>query len=116
VDAPCSGLGVLRRRPDARWRAQPGDVGRLADLQRRLLSAAIPLIRPGGALIYSVCTLTREETAGIDRWLARVWPELVPLPPPEVPWEHQGRGARLLPQAAGTDGMYVLALRVPAVG
>ena len=71
VDAPCSGLGVLRRRPDARWRIQPADVGRLAALQRRLLEAALPLVRPGGLLVYSVCTLTRAETAGIDRWLAR---------------------------------------------
>ena len=47
VDAPCSGLGVLRRRPDARWRVQPGDVPRLAGLQRRLLTAAVPLVRPG---------------------------------------------------------------------
>ncbi len=63
VDAPCSGLGVLRRRPDARWRVQPGDVARLAGLQRRLLAAAVPLVRPGGVLVYSVCTLTGEETA-----------------------------------------------------
>jgi 16S rRNA (cytosine967-C5)-methyltransferase len=116
VDAPCSGLGVLRRRPDARWRVQPSDVDRLAGLQRRLLAAAVPLVRPGGVLVYSVCTLTCEETASIDCWLARSWPQLVPLPPPGPPWVHQGRGAILLPQAAGTDGMYVLALQVPAVG
>ena len=82
VDAPCSGLGVLRRRPDARWRVQPGDVPRLAGLQRRLLAAAVPLVRPGGVLVYSVCTLTREETADIDGWLARTAPALEPLPPP----------------------------------
>ncbi len=116
VDAPCSGLGVLRRRPDARWRVQPGDIDRLADLQRRLLTAAIALVRPGGTLVYSVCTLTREETARIDRWLARTAPQLVPLPPPGAPWEPKGRGGLLLPQTAGTDGMYVLAVRVPEVG
>jgi 16S rRNA (cytosine967-C5)-methyltransferase len=116
VDAPCSGLGVLRRRPDARWRVQPGDIERLAGLQRRLLSAAIPLVRPGGVLVYSVCTLTREETTGIDRWLARTSPELVARPRPGAPWTARGRGALLLPQAAGTDGMFVLALQSPAVG
>jgi 16S rRNA (cytosine967-C5)-methyltransferase len=116
VDAPCSGLGVLRRRPDARWRVQPEDVPRLADLQRRLLAAALPLVRPGGVLVYSVCTLTGEETRGIDGWLARTAPAVLPLPPPGTPWRPAGRGALLLPQAAGTDGMYVLCVRVPAVG
>jgi 16S rRNA (cytosine967-C5)-methyltransferase len=116
VDAPCSGLGVLRRRPDARWRVQPADVDRLCELQRRLLSAALPLVRPGGILVYSVCTLTGEETRGIDGWLARTAPHLRPLPPPGPPWQPAGRGALLLPQAAGTDGMYMLTLRTPAVG
>jgi 16S rRNA (cytosine967-C5)-methyltransferase len=116
VDAPCSGLGVLRRRPDARWRVQPGDVSRLAELQRRLLTAALPLVRPGGVLVYSVCTLTREETGGIDGWLARTAPALQPMPPPGGPWQQAGRGALLVPQAADTDGMYVLSLRIPPVG
>ena len=116
VDAPCSGLGVLRRRPDARWRVQPGDVPRLAGLQRRLLSAALPLLRPGGVLVYSVCTLTREETGDIDAWLARTAPALRPRPPPGAPWQPAGRGALLVPQAADTDGMYVLSLGVAEVG
>ncbi|MHB1931078.1 MAG: transcription antitermination factor NusB [Acidimicrobiales bacterium] len=111
VDAPCSGLGVLRRRPDARWRARPGDVPRLAALQRQLLEAAIPLLRPGGTLVHSVCTLTREETADVDRWVEAAHPELEPLPPPAPPWVPAGRGGLLLPQAAGTDGMYALTLR-----
>jgi len=113
VDAPCTGLGVLRRRPDARWRVRPEDAERLATLQRRLLSAAAPLVMPGGVLMYSVCTLTRAETVDVDRWLAEElstgWAEAVP--PPSPPWEPLGRGALLLPQTAGTDGMYVLALR-----
>jgi 16S rRNA (cytosine967-C5)-methyltransferase len=114
VDAPCSGLGVLRRRPDARWRVQPDDIPRLAALQRRLLEASLSLVRPGGLLVYSVCTLTRAETAGIDRWLASAHPEAQPVLP-ELPalWERVGRGARLLPQAAATDGMFLLAVRLP---
>ena len=111
VDAPCSGLGVLRRRPDARWRVQAEDVDRLAGLQRALLGAAVPLVRPGGLLVYSVCTLTTVESLGIDEWLAESHPALEPAAPPGSPWEPLGRGARLLPQTAGTDGMYVLGLR-----
>lgn len=61
LDAPCSGLGVLRRHPDAKWRVKPGDVPRLADLQRQLLDAVLGRLAPGGALVYSVCTFTRAE-------------------------------------------------------
>lgn len=61
LDAPCSGLGVLRRHPDAKWRLKPDDVPRLAQLQRRLLDAVVPRLAPGGTLIYSVCTFTVAE-------------------------------------------------------
>lgn len=111
VDAPCSGLGVLRRRPDARWRVRPEDIPRLASLQRRLLASAAQLVRPGGVVVYSVCTLTLAETAGIDRWAAANLPDLIPQRPPGAPWQPAGRGALLLPQSEGTDGMFVLTLR-----
>jgi len=111
VDAPCSGLGTLRRRPDARWRIDDDAPERLADLQRALVDAAVPLLRPGGVLVYSVCTLTDAETVAIDDHLAASHPELEPMPTPSEPWSPLGRGARLLPQAAGTDGMYLLRLR-----
>lgn len=114
VDAPCTGLGVLRRRPDARWRVEAGDVERLAALQRDLLAGAVPLLRPGGTLVYSVCTLTLAETSEVDRWLAGAFPGLVAVAPPGPPWIGLGRGARLLPQSAGTDGMFVLKLRAGA--
>lgn len=65
VDAPCSGLGVLRRRPDARWRVDSAEVDRLAELQVAMLSAAAPLVAVGGRLVYSVCTLTTAETTGV---------------------------------------------------
>ena len=61
LDAPCSGLGVLRRHPDAKWRLTPDTVPRLAGLQRQLLDAVVPRLAPGGMLIYSVCTFTRAE-------------------------------------------------------
>jgi 16S rRNA (cytosine967-C5)-methyltransferase len=111
LDAPCSGLGVLRRRPDARWRIGPGDVEDLVVLQRELLDAAAGLVAPGGILVYSVCTLTAVESEGIDAWLADAHPDFEALEAPGAPWEALGRGARLLPQAIGSDGMYVLRLR-----
>src|SRR5205823_7092665 len=103
VDAPCSGLGVLRRRPDARWRHQPGDVDDLVRLQQQLLEGAIPLLAPNGTLVYSVCTFTTAETVGIDEWIAGEHPDLTPLPPPGEPWQPHGRGALLMPQTANTD-------------
>ncbi len=113
VDAPCSGLGVLRRRPDARWRIEPDDVVALAALQRELLAAGIGHAAPGGMIVYSVCTMTAAETTEIDEWVAQEFPALEPVPPPEGPWRPVGRGSLLLPQDADTDGMYLLRLRAP---
>jgi 16S rRNA (cytosine967-C5)-methyltransferase len=62
VDAPCSGLGTLRRHPELRWRRRPEDVARLAALQGELLAGVAPLVRPGGVLVYAVCTPLRAET------------------------------------------------------
>jgi 16S rRNA (cytosine967-C5)-methyltransferase len=115
LDAPCSGIGVLRRRPDARWRLQEAAIPELAQLQQALLRAAAGLVRPGGVLVYSVCTLTTEETTGIDEWAAAHLPEFDALAAPGAPWMPRGRGALLLPHAAGTDGMYALVLRREAV-
>lgn len=114
LDAPCSGLGVLRRRPEARWRLDPTDIDRLAALQRELLAAAVVHTRPGGLVVYCVCTLSSEETLGIDAWAATSFPALTPAPVPGPPWRPHGRGALLLPSDAGTDGMFVLLLQRPA--
>jgi 16S rRNA (cytosine967-C5)-methyltransferase len=113
LDAPCSGLGVLRRRPEARWRLDPFEPAHLAGLQRRLLASAATAVRPGGLLAYSACTMTREETLEIDTWAAGALPGWVALDPPVAPWRPHGRGALLLPHDAGTDGMYLLRLRSP---
>lgn len=112
LDAPCSGLGALRRRADARWRVQPADVTHLASLQRRMLAATAPLLRPGGLLVYSVCTLTVEESVAHpvpDGFEAVV----DPLQPPWRPFPSggDGRAWALYPQDADTDGMVVLRYR-----
>ena len=111
IDAPCSGLGVLGRRPDARWRIQEADVAGLAALQRLLLEGAATLVRPGGVLAYSVCTLTDAETSVVDSWFGMTHPEFEPVPGPGAPWRPHGRGVRLLPQDAGTDGMFLAMYR-----
>ena len=64
IDAPCSGTGTWRRNPEARWRLTPARIERLVDTQRRLLSIAAPLVKPGGALVYIVCSLLDEEGRG----------------------------------------------------
>ena len=110
LDAPCSGLGVLRRRPDARWRIHPGDVATLAQLQRELLLAAAGAVRPGGRLVYAVCTISPAETVAIDEFAADRLPGFVALAPPGSQWRPHGRGALVLPADARTDGMFVLAL------
>lgn len=114
LDAPCSGLGALRRRPDARWRITQNDIETLVEIQRRLFDQAVELARPGGEVVYSVCTLTSAETLGLDEWVAKFYPNLVARPLEISPWTPLGRGAILLPQDEGTDGMYILRLRVPA--
>jgi len=67
VDAPCSGLGSLRRNPDARWRLRPEDLPELAKVQRQLLESAAAVLRPGGSLVYSTCTVTPEENESVIR-------------------------------------------------
>lgn len=113
LDAPCSGLGVLRRRADARWRLDREAPERLSALQKELVDAAVELLAPGGVLVYSVCTLTAVESLAIDEHVAARHPHLVPMDPPGEPWVDHGRGSLLLPQAAGTDGMFVARYTAP---
>jgi 16S rRNA (cytosine967-C5)-methyltransferase len=80
VDAPCSGAGTWRRNPHARWTTTIEDVRELAALQLQLLEHVAPALKPGGRLIYAVCTLTRSETTAVTEALAAAHPELEPLP------------------------------------
>jgi 16S rRNA (cytosine967-C5)-methyltransferase len=112
LDAPCTGLGVLRRRPDARWRLDPDSVETLAALQRELLAAAAAVVRPGGILVYAVCTFSDAETLAVDAWAAEHLGDFHALAPPGPPWRAHGRGALLLPSDADTDGMFVLMLQL----
>ncbi len=112
IDAPCSGLGSLRRRPDARWRIEPDAPERLARLQVELVLAGLALLRPGGTLTYSVCTLTRAEGPDVvAEVLARSGAEI--LDPPGGPWSTlpDGHTALLLPD--DHDGMTLARFRLP---
>lgn len=109
IDAPCSGLGSLRRRPDARWRITPGDIDNLASLQFDLVRSAARIVRPGGLVVFSVCTLTNAESTAVDARIAAELPHLTAdfggRTDDGTPWEQHGRGGRLLPDTFAGDGM-----------
>jgi 16S rRNA (cytosine967-C5)-methyltransferase len=99
LDAPCSGLGTLRRRPEIRFRVTRAEVGRLARAQVGMLEKAMELVAPGGQLVYSVCTVTPEET--IDMVEGKGFE---PAAVPGIVW---GSGRLLAPHLTGTDGMFI---------
>ncbi|HEX6987868.1 MAG TPA: 16S rRNA (cytosine(967)-C(5))-methyltransferase RsmB [Bacillota bacterium] len=123
VDAPCTGLGTLARRPDLRWRKRPGDVGRLAALQREILAGVAPVVRPGGVLVYSTCTTEPEENEQVVRDFLSAHPDyrLEPVGPwlPEaLRAEAGGEGwLQVWPHRHGVDGFFIARLRrQPAAG
>lgn len=119
LDAPCTGLGVLRHRPDIRWKRQPQDLESLQQLQQELLAQAARLLRPGGVLVYSTCTLTQEENEAVvqlavdDASLGLHWDDIRgDLPEPLrklVPDNHSG--LLITPDLFDTDGFYMARLR-----
>ncbi len=115
VDVPCTGLGALRRRPEARWRRQPGDIPVLAKLQRELLAAAIGLTRPGGVVLYATCSPHLAETVGVVADALRRQPVRA-LDTRELfaPADMLGDGpyVQLWPHRHGTDAMFAAALQV----
>jgi 16S rRNA (cytosine967-C5)-methyltransferase len=115
VDAPCTGLGALRRRPEARWRRQPGDVPTLARLQKELLASAIKLTRPGGVVLYATCSPHLAETVGIVADALRRHPvTALDTRPLFDPVDDLGDGpyVQLWPHRHGTDAMFAAALLV----
>ena len=113
VDAPCSGLGVLRRKPDARWRRTPEDLVVLARLQREILQSAGKAVKPNGILVYSTCTIERAENEDVveeflsqneDFTLENVG-ELLPLK------KRTEKMLQLYPQRDGTDGFFIARMR-----
>jgi 16S rRNA (cytosine967-C5)-methyltransferase len=117
VDAPCTGLGALRRRPEARWRRQPGDVASLTKLQRELLQAALRAVRPGGVVAYVVCSPHLAETkVQVADAIRRTGAELLDVRvvlPEGMPALGAGPTVQLWPHRHGTDAMFVALLRRP---
>ncbi|MEX2275619.1 MAG: 16S rRNA (cytosine(967)-C(5))-methyltransferase RsmB [Actinomycetota bacterium] len=109
VDAPCSGIGSARRRPELLWRPDRARLSQLARLQVEIAGAAADLLKPGGMLLYSVCTFPRAETDAVCDALARRHPELQPqaIEGPDGP----SARIRLWPHRDGTDGMFLAAFR-----
>jgi 16S rRNA (cytosine967-C5)-methyltransferase len=107
VDAPCSGIGSARRRPELLWRVPAAEVGRLARRQLSIVTAAADLVRPGGRLVYSVCTFPRVETDSVVDLLLERRTELRPLatPGPDGAAERH----RVWPHRHGADGMFIAA-------
>jgi 16S rRNA (cytosine967-C5)-methyltransferase len=102
LDAPCSGVGTWQRNPHARWTTTPDDVRELAAMQKILLQNVAGSLKPGGKLIYAVCTLTRSETTDVANAFTAAHPELEPLPlldnAPQI---------TLWPQALDANGMFI---------
>ena len=112
VDAPCSGTGTWRRNPETRWRLTPERLDRLTALQARLLDIGAALIKPGGSLVYAVCSLLAEEGSGqAEALTARS--SLVPEPMPIKAGTPSGTGLLLTPGRDRTDGFFVARWRRP---
>jgi 16S rRNA (cytosine967-C5)-methyltransferase len=111
VDAPCSGLGTLRRNPDLKWRQTEMDIAELTAKQDRILDAAAKLVKPGGRLVYATCSLLREENEGIVEQFLAQHPEFKGGNAAEILAQQKvaldtGGTLKLLPHLHGTDGFF----------
>lgn len=117
ADLPCSGFGVIGRKPDIKYKASPESIDALCDLQRGILSVAWQYVKPGGVLIYSTCTMNRDENENMMEWFVENFPfSYDPLPDIlrslEAPGEKNETGIlRLLPGIHKTDGFFICRLK-----
>lgn len=105
VDAPCSGLGTLRRNPDLKWRQGPKAVEELTAKQSAILASAARLLKPGGQLVYATCSLLRQENEDIAAAFTQAHPEFQPVPVLELLQHHKIAGAEAL--VSGENGLYL---------
>ncbi|WP_409305372.1 16S rRNA (cytosine(967)-C(5))-methyltransferase RsmB [Peribacillus sp. SCS-155] len=117
VDAPCSGLGVMRRKPDVKYTKSKDDIIKLSSIQQELLAAAAPLLKKGGTLVYSTCTVDREENDKVAEAFLNNHPEFeadhtledrIPL---EIRNYVEGNKLQIFPQYFGSDGFFIASFR-----
>lgn len=111
LDAPCSGVGTWQRNPHARWTTTPDDVRELMATQRAMLDAVATALKPGGRLIYSVCTLTRSETTAVASAFATEHADLEPAPLFDPKGDSANSQLFLWPHELNANGMYIAAWR-----
>ena len=116
IDAPCSGSGTWRRNPEARWRLTPARLDRVVALQARLLELALPLVKPGGRLVYAVCSLIDKEGRDQIQQIvssAPLWQIIHSAGSGKTPGRSWGEGTLLTPAHDGTDGFFFAVLEKP---
>ena len=107
IDAPCSGVGTWQRNPHARWTTTPNDVKELAEIQLQLLNHAAAALKPGGRLVYAVCTLTKSETTHIANAFTAAHPEFEPSPVFISPLSNLNAQLFILPHEFNSNGMFI---------
>ena len=118
VDSPCTGVGAIRRNPEARWRLAKEDISRMATLQFSILDQASTLVAPGGRLVYATCSLLKEENQDIVEKFLKTHSEYAVMTVKEI-WgakrstgvSSDGRFLELSPSVQGTDGFFAAVLR-----
>jgi 16S rRNA (cytosine967-C5)-methyltransferase len=119
LDAPCSGFGVIRRKPDLKWRKSETDIREIVNLQQALLESVAPLLKSGGILVYSTCTLNRAENEQIINWFLRKHPHFLASPdfPSSFPEPLRSNvdkalgSIKILPHEYDSDGFFIARLR-----
>jgi 16S rRNA (cytosine967-C5)-methyltransferase len=117
VDAPCSGFGVIRRKPDIKYVKNENDISNLANIQLSILNAVAPLLKKGGTLVYSTCTIDKEENEDVIHTFLESHPDfkrdftlMERMPEPVKPYVQNGQ-VQILPHYFGSDGFYIASLR-----
>ncbi|MBP1156092.1 16S rRNA (cytosine(967)-C(5))-methyltransferase RsmB [Paenibacillus sp. PvR098] len=116
LDAPCSGLGVIRRKPDMKWSKKESELETVCDVQHELLESIHSLLKPGGVLVYSTCTVEKAENEEMVRSFLQRHPEFVPDAPPNeetgrLPMPAGQASVQIMPYDFGTDGFFIARLR-----
>ena len=114
LDAPCSGIGTLREHPEIRWRLPADDLRRMAEVQGAMLENAATVVRPGGVIVYAVCSLAPQEGQGVVRGFLAKHPEFAPERPAEpllAPWLQSDGTMTTSPERGGLDGFFAARMR-----